>query len=356
MPHPSKVPHPSRSYWILQLIGWTAYGTIGYATNVRFNAGVDPAKIAGLAIAGTALLFLFTHQLRRHAHRRDWIRLSFGKLILRLLLATFLLATASQILVSLLMLWPFAVLTDERPYSFGFLVIYIFQTQIILLLWSLAYFSYHAIRNYKSEEIEKWRLQAAVKDSELLALKAQVNPHFIFNCLNNIRALVLEDPAKARDAITQLSDLLRSSIQFNKATKVPLYAEIAMVRDYLALEAIHMESRLRYSITVAPGAEAIEIPPMSIQLLVENAIKHSLARLPQGGSIDIEIQKSPTTLAIEVRNTGQLHAAPPPAHSTGIGLPNLRERLRLLHGTAATLTLQNQSTATVSARIQIPIT
>ncbi len=343
---------PSRSYWILQILGWLAYGTIGYITNIRFNSSVTPVKVAALAYSGSALLFLFTHLLRRHSLRQRWPQLSFGKLILRLAAATLLISTLSQLIISAAMFWPLAIISDQNPYSVGFLVIYIFQTQIILMLWALVYFSYHAIRNYKNEEVEKWRLQAAVKDAELIALKAQINPHFIFNCLNNIRSLVLEDSSKARDAITKLSDLLRSSIQSNQAEKITIATELATVRDYLDLETIHMESRLQYSITVAPETESFEIPPMAIQLLVENAIKHSLAKLPKGGRIDITVSTEPDTLRIQVLNTGQL--APQSPDSTAVGLKNIRERLQLLCGANTSLSLENATQTEVSAQILIP--
>ncbi|EDY82618.1 Histidine kinase family [Verrucomicrobiia bacterium DG1235] len=343
----------STLYWILQLLGWLAYGTIGYATNIRFNPGVTHLKVAALAYSGSALLFLLTHLLRRHSLRHHWVQLSFDKLILRLAVSTFLISTLSQLIISALMFWPIDVITPEQPYSLGYLVIYILQTQIILLLWSLVYFSYHAIRNYKNEEIEKWRLQAAVKDAELIALKAQINPHFIFNCLNNIRALVLEDAEKARDAITKLSDLLRYSIQSNQAEKITIAEELFTVRDYLDLETIHMESRLQHSITVDPVAEEFEIPPMAIQLLVENAIKHSLAKLPTGGRIDIAITSEPTSIRIQVLNTGQLAPAADPT-STSIGLKNIRDRLHLLSGPTATLTLENHTPTQVLAQITLP--
>lgn len=349
----SNIHRPSTLYWILQILGWLAYGSIGYITNIRFNPDVASIKVAALAYSGSALLFVFTHLLRRHSLRHRWPQLSFAKLILRLAAATLLISTVSQLIISAAMFWPLAVITPEQPYSIGILLIYIFQTQIILMLWSLVYFSYHAIRNYKNEEIEKWRLQAAVTDAELIALKAQINPHFIFNCLNNIRALVLEDSEKARDAITKLSDLLRSSIQSNQAEKITIAAELDTVRDYLDLESIHMESRLQYSITQDPETADLLIPPMAIQLLVENAIKHSLAKLPRGGQIDIAITLHDDSLRIQVLNTGQLSTQLDPC-STGVGLKNIRERLILLHGPAAKLTLENASPNEVLAQITLP--
>lgn len=353
MPH-SKLDR-NRLYWPLQISGWLAYGIVGFVINSSFESSLEKPKIAGLALSGSATLLLLTHLLRGYAKRRNWTKLHFGPLILRLLLATLLISIVSQCFLSLLMVWPFGVISDDNPYSVGILLIYIFQTQIILLLWSFIYFSYHALRNYKNEEIEKWRLHAAVTDAELIALKAQINPHFIFNCLNNVRALVLENPTRAREAITRLSDLLRYSLQYAKAESVTVEQELAIVKDYLALESIHMEQRLRYQFDVAPEAQTRRIPPMSIQVLVENAIKHGLAQMPAGGQIEVKAQIDHLDqLRIEVLNTGQLDTPRP--SSTGVGLPNARERLALLHGPTAQLTLENRSATQVAATIQIPNT
>ncbi|MDQ8187931.1 histidine kinase, partial [Pelagicoccus sp. SDUM812002] len=331
----SHAPKPKTVYWLLQTLTWSVYGTIGYISNRNFISDIPATSTAGVAYSGAAILFLSTHLLRNHSLSANWISLSFRKLIFRLALSTLLISTISQLLVSLIMFWPFDLFTVERPYSIIFLFIYIFQTQIILMLWSLAFFSYHAIRNYKSEEIEKWRLQAAVKDAELIALKAQINPHFIFNCLNNIRALVLEDSEKARDAITKLSELLRRSMRSNQVETITIADELATVIDYLDLEKIHMENRLRYSIETDTQCDAYEIPPMAIQLLAENAIKHGLSKLPSGGEIVINTRGERGKLVLEVLNTGRLAA--PHLESHGIGLNNIRERLKLLCGPSASL-------------------
>ena len=134
----------------------------------------------------------------------------------------------------------------------------IFPMSIIILLWLLIYFGVHTFFHFKESEIEKWKLDAALKDAELIALKSQINPHFIFNSLNNIRSLVIEDPEKSRDMITHLSDLLRYSIQFNNQEKVTLEKEMDVTdnknhylicfvdsvrpsKDILALQALQKE-------------------------------------------------------------------------------------------------------------------
>ena len=119
-------------------------------------------------------------------------------------------------------------------------------------------------------------MKTSVKEAQLLALKSQVNPHFIFNSLNNIRSLVVENPEKAREMITHLSALLRYSIQFNNEERVTLEEEIVIVNNYLNLESIQLEDRLTYKIDVDEGVNNLLIPPMSIQMLTENAIKHGI--------------------------------------------------------------------------------
>ena len=178
----------------------------------------------------------------------------------------------------------------------------------------------------------------------------------MFNCLNNIRALVMEDPARARDMITHLSDLLRYSIQLNSAERVPLSRELEIVRHYLELEAMQLEERLSYVLDVDPAALPVLVPPMTLQLLVENAIKHGIAPRPEGGSIQLTAQPDAATgqLHIVVRNTG--HYQLKPGHE-GVGLRNARERLALLFGAAATLHIGNDETTagTVVAQVRVPV-
>lgn len=295
---------------------------------------------------------IITHGFRYVLQKTTWKTLSFLKLAVRVVPATFILAVLAKFIVAAFMWWPLG-LFDKQPFYFNTLIVAILQSQIILIVWSLIYFSFHYFRNYKSAEIEKWKLEAVLKDAELTALKTQVNPHFLFNCLNNIRALVLEDTEKARDAITKLSDLLRYSIQYNQKQKVTLREEIAIVKQYLALEGIHMDSRLNYTFHIDNDALESEIPPMIVQLLAENAIKHCLSKIPEGGFIKIDVSKTIEALMIQVTNTGQISATP--SDSTGLGLRNARERLNLLFGDQASLRIENLDRDNVIAAIHIPL-
>ena len=230
---------------------------------------------------------------------------------------------------------------------------FISQYSIFYISWSALYFAYQFLQKNRKVEIEKWKLQANVKDAELNALKSQINPHFIFNSLNNIRSLVIEDSEKARDMITHLSDLLRFSIQFDQFEKVTLEKEMEVVRDYLNLESIQLEERLRYDFQLKDHSSEISLPPMIIQTLVENAIKHSINELPNGGEILVESEVKGDFLKIYVKNTGQLK--PNSNDRKGIGIINARERLRLLYGEKASLLVENMNEKMVCATINIPL-
>ena len=338
----------SRFYWPLQISGWALYSVVGMISTGIF--GATNIRIILMTIIGSGLLLLATHLLRQRAKKNAWTNLPLKKLLPRILVAAISIAVASQSIMSLFLVWVFKLSTLEE-YSFAVLGMYIFQTLIILLLWSLIYFGFQFFRNYKMAEVEKWKLQASLTDAELIALKAQINPHFIFNCLNNIRALVLEDQEKARDMIARLSDLLRYSLRFSQETTVALNNEIEIVKDYLELESIQAEDRLRYTFNIDPETENREIPPMSIQLLVENAVKHGISQLPDGGSISITSKQNADHLEIAVSNTGQIQSNS--SAGTGIGLKNAQDRLKLLFGESAFLTLENVAPNRVSATIRI---
>ena len=232
---------------------------------------------------------------------------------------------------------------------------FIVSFAVYFISWSALYFAYQYLQKTREMEIEKWKLSASVKDAELSALKAQINPHFIFNSLNNIRSLVIEDSERARDSITHLSDLLRFSIQFDQFEKVSLEKEVAVVKDYLNLEAIQLEERLQYEFRMDQTTKEIQVPPMIIQTLVENAIKHSINELPNGGQIIVESKLDHEYLNLFVMNTGQLNTRNSFSNRRGIGINNSKERLRLLYGQKANLHVENMNEQMVCATVKIPL-
>lgn len=223
--------------------------------------------------------------------------------------------------------------------------------------WWCVYLLYHVFDRFNHLEIERLRVGAAGKEAELRALKAQVNPHFIFNSLNSLRALIDEDPARARQSVTQLANLLRYSLQSGQLETVPFEDELRVVNDYLALEQVRHEERLRLRLDIAPDTLTLPVPPMLLQTLVENAVKYGISTRPEGGEIAIVARCSGGALRLRVTNPGELAPAANPARvpSTGLGLYNAAERLRLLFGERATLHLSAEGPALVVAEAVLPL-
>ena len=354
-------PKPSRYYWRTQVLAWALYGVFNL---VMFRAFVPKAAgtptwvfdAMSLIIAATALGA--SHVLRQLMWRGQWLAEPPLALLGRLLLANAVLAVGSVVvigLVSALVLPSQAV--GRGPQGWAAQLGYSLNLAILLSLWAAAYVGWHYLQRSRRAEIEKWRLTAAVREAELNTLRAQLNPHFLFNGLNNIRGLVSEDPARARQALAHLAELLRYVMQHSATPLVPLGQELEIVADYLALEALQLEDRLRYSLDVDPAARAVPLPPLTVQLLVENAIKHGVAPRPAGGLVALTAQlDAGGWLCLAVRSPGHYHA-PAAAASSGLGLRGLRERLAQAFGPAAAFELANDPAAagTVLATLRLPV-
>jgi LytS/YehU family sensor histidine kinase len=208
-------------------------------------------------------------------------------------------------------------------YTFPMMLGNIFNEAIMLWLWCAGWFGWQSMRRVRQAEIGKWRAEAAQRGLELEVLKAQINPHFIFNALNNVRAMINEDGEKARAMVTELSNILRHSLYHSRRDLVTLAEEIAVVRDYVALEQIHYEDRLSVEWSLPEAALSTQMPPMLLQLLVENAVKHGVAHRGASRPIAIAAQFESGCLQLCVENDGEWRGE----EVGGIGLANLRERL-----------------------------
>jgi LytS/YehU family sensor histidine kinase len=194
-------------------------------------------------------------------------------------------------------------------------------------------------------------MESAMKDLELKTIRSNLQPHFIFNSLNSIRALIDEDPELARKAITKISNILRSSITKQDATD-SLENELKLVNDYLALEKIRFEERLSLTQDIDPASLPIQVPTMMLQTLVENAIKHGISSLEQGGRIHIKTSYTNHQLEIEVINSGTLNQDEANENSLGFGLSSTRQRLKLLYSNTSDLELFEQN-GYVHVRVKI---
>lgn len=235
--------------------------------------------------------------------------------------------------------------------SYVYITSSVINFTVVFCLWNVIYFGFQYFQNYKRTEISSLRYLAASKESELNNLKAQLNPHFMFNSMNSIRALVDEDPAKAKIAITQLSNILRNTLLMDKGKEILLKEEINLVTDYLNLEHIRYEERLSYEFKIADDVLNCKIPPFIIQTQVENAIKHGISKLPGNGNIIIEAFKLANVLKIKISNTGKLNHETP---LTGVGFKNSIQRLELLYGIDGKIFI-NEIHNFVVVEINIPI-
>jgi LytS/YehU family sensor histidine kinase len=176
----------------------------------------------------------------------------------------------------------------------------------------------------------------------------------MFNAMNSIRALIEEDPGNAKAALTSLSNILRYSLKMERNETVPLEEEMQTVNDYLALEAIRFEERLNYELDIDPRSGRIEIPPMMVQTLVENGIKHGVTKRTEGGKITVTSKMNGSYMIIQIKNSGQIdeHSL---RHAKGFGIDNTKQRLNLLYGEKAIFTIKNESPDVVLAEIKIPI-
>ena len=229
-------------------------------------------------------------------------------------------------------------------------------TLILVALWLLIYLVWHYINKNRNDQLDKLRLEAMVKSLELKTIKSHINPHFIFNAHNGIRALIDENPQRAREAITQLSNILRSSMQVEKMETVSLKQELDIVADYLALEHMRFEERLQITMDIEPATLQQPIPPMMLQTLVENAIKHGISKSISGGKIFISSRFLNDRHEIIIQNTGQLGIAGSNGVDEGFGIVSTKQRLNLLYQGQAQFEIRQLPAGIVESRITLPIT
>ena len=179
--------------------------------------------------------------------------------------------------------------------------------------------------------------------ASLGVLRSQINPHFMFNTLNNIRALVLENPAQARLMITSFSELFRYTLQHSAGKEVLIGDELTILKQYLELIKLQYEDKLQFVIDVDEASLTENIPPMVLQLLAENAVKHGIALSNNGGEIIFHITYIDRQLNLTVKNTGSLRNKNELEDSLGVGIKNIKERLNILYGNLASLTIDEQA-------------
>lgn len=336
-------PLPGRLYWICQFGGWggfLVYVLVGYWFNASPKQAAD---IVSIVSVNGLVCPAVTHGLRHWMYAREWQQLPRRRLLPRLAAVVVLLAVGLSSAVALVM-----VLLHEPVIPLIGMVWMSVAFCWAFAGWLFIYYAVHARRRRDALQLE---LTVVARDAQLRSLRAQLNPHFLFNCLNSLRNLIVANPARAEAMVTELAELLRYSLASDRTDTVALGEELRIVDEYLELERVRLEERLQIERAVEPAALEVRIPPMLVQTLVDNAIKHGIAELPRGGVVRIEARVAHERMELLVTNTGRLK---PPSADAGQGLRNATERLRLLYDGAASLTLHEVDGMTQAALV-IPV-
>ncbi|MEQ1677132.1 MAG: histidine kinase [Chitinophagaceae bacterium] len=345
-------------YWIFQVIGWGGFALISIFFAYSFDqlkTTADVELVLGRIGFFVGLGLILTHLMRMVIISLNVLQKKLERQLLIFLLITFVFSvTGAFFYTELLQQFNLFNKREKEFLNNKILLIAsgVFNFFIYFFIWNLLYFIYHYITKSRKQQLDTLRLESLVKELELQTIKAHINPHFIFNSLNSIRALVDENPQRARKAVTELSNILRSSMQVEKIETVPLEKELSIVKDYLALENMRFEDRLRVEYEIDEDTLNQPVPPMMLQTLVENAIKHGISKQITGGLVKVISDFKGDFHQLVVQNTGQLNGK---VNTEGFGLSSTTNRLNLLYGDKSSFEIKQVNGSLVEARVLIPV-
>src|SRR5580700_1221915 len=339
------------SFWPLQLGGWTLYGlatAVSYIPFRHMREAVD-YQIAFLCSTFLAsfLLYACCHFLwRRSTPLASALFLSVGFSYILGFLCTVVSALTALHLVE-----------PRTPLSWSMVAVRAFEAAIVLIAWSALYFG---IKHYGTVEEQRSRLvasEATARDAQLQALRYQLQPHFLLNTLTAISSLVVsKQPERATEMIAKLAALLRNTLSFPEAHLVTFREELAVTEEYLSIEQVRFGPRLAVSLSVSPEASEAQVPRFLLQPIVENAIRHGIARCPNGGEVSITASVTEGQLRINVENDRTEGLLQPGDEGNGLGLANTRTRLEKLYGEQGSVTVTTAENNRFLVSIQFPLT
>ena len=354
MASPIEIARRRRLFWILELGGWGLFGAGMFAAGLSqwpfLEAAVVKSSLTFFGFAASLVLWLAYRALRGAGApaalvAASAIPLSFG-------------AAAGWMAAHNLVVAAFAAWRRGSPAAvvqFPDFVntIYFF---FVLLAWSVLYFGVEAYLDLAAERERRRRVEDLAREARMRALRLQLDPHFLFNALNGVSTLVSEGrSAEANRMLSRLSDFLRATLERNETREIPLGEEIDFACKYLEIEEARFGERLKFEVAVAPEAETALVPPLILQPLVENAVKHAILPREGGGVVAISAAREDGFLTLSVRDDGPGMAGGSGAVTRpGVGLSNVRQRLQELYGAGAALELGPGEGGGVAASIRIP--
>jgi signal transduction histidine kinase len=331
---------------------WLPYGVLWFFVAIYVGEKLDRAALLGLVrFASAATLGVGIHWVCGRLPWPERGRLRFAALHLAAALA-FGGGIVSAAVVAFA--W-----REGRPVAEGFaqtLRYLPFELMTDVCLYGLvagASYTIRSQRRLREERLNALRAEAAASRAQLGALRAQLNPHFLFNALHSLAALVRRDPEHAEEALERLGGLLRYALD-EAGERVPLEREWDFVRDYLRLEQLRLGDRLRVETSCDAEARGALVPPFTLQPLVENAIRHGVARVPAGGRVTVAVRVRDERLTLRVEDDGPGCAPSEWTGGTGLGLRSLRERLAASYGGTARFEVSTSPGAGFQATVELP--
>ena len=338
--------HVNRNYWICQLAGWLGMVLIEVSNYTFFIARkFIPELLLVFCLQALAGLLLM-HSYRWYL-KRTYIKWQFNSRIwIKAFIETAILASIQTIFANIAL-----IIVYGKPYleqiNFIEIVGNIYNWMRYIGVWVIIYFMYQLLRESNNIERAKILAEKNSKNAELELLKTQLNPHFLFNALNSIKALVILDPEKSRNAIVQLSEILRFTLQYSREKLIPLNQELSEVEKYLSLEQLRFAGRLKVEIQQFNWMNQCNIPPAILLTLAENAVKHGIGKLEEGGTIKILTEMKEKMLHINLYNSGSYLNQ----ENGGIGLKQIRTRLEAIYGNEASFIIRNDTNQVVAELI-----
>ena len=339
------------TYWGCQLFGWGGVALFGRIMDALQSLasphavlGQDHQFLPLTCLAG----LVATHLLRMIITRGKWLEMAPGRLITRY--ATAIAITTLVLSLIGVTLFKLPSVSEGKMETF---TIALMINSSLVGAWMAIYFLFHFYEGFHKARQEQLLLHEAITLSQLESLRLQLNPHFLFNALNSIRALIPASSAEAREAVTRLAEVLRATLTSIHEKSVPLAREMELVRDYLAVEKLRFGDHLRVIEEIAPEAASITIPPLMLLTVVENAIKHGVQRHEEAATLIIKVSIRESQVCLSVESPGSLSEAEY-SSSLGIGLNNVRERLQLIYGQNAVADLKSLDDMTVRCSLRYP--
>ncbi len=330
-----------KMYWLLQTLGWSAYAMLIFLS--IWTSGQTLSKEIGIQLGINVIVcLLMSHIIRCVIVRYNWFNDKLLNIVLKVIITCAFTGFLVQLIYTSI---SYFLLGIDHNHPLSKSLINGFAYALVLLCWNGIYFTYLFFQKSKNQEVQTVHLKASKNEMQLKSLRNQLNPHFLFNALNSIRALVDLDPKKAKDATTQLSNLLRKTLVLGDQNTITIEQELEIIKHYLQLEKIRFEERLNYTICIENEVVLSQsIPPFLMQNLVENAVKHGVSKEVNGSDIFINCSFVGSTVYLKISNKGNLTFT----EQQGIGIQNTQQRLKLLYNDSATFSLQQDGDQVVA--------